>query len=59
MFKRMTKRWAPVFFVSIAVMVLQADSAEAKRIALLIGNQNYEATAQLKNPANDVDLMKG
>jgi TPR repeat protein len=58
MFKRMTKRWAPVFFVSIAVMVLQADSAEAKRIALLIGNQNYEATAQLKNPANDVDLMK-
>ncbi|MCF3642696.1 caspase family protein [Rhizobium sp. TRM95111] len=54
----MTKRWAPVFFVSISIFVLQAGSAEAKRVALLIGNQKYEATAQLKNPANDVELMK-
>jgi TPR repeat protein len=58
MFKRKTIRWAPVFLMSVAVVVFQAGTAEAKRVALLIGNQKYEATAQLNNPANDVELMK-
>ena len=58
MFKRIQKRWAPVFFVSIAVVVFNANAAEAKRVALLIGNQKYEETAQLNNPANDVELMR-
>ena len=58
MFKRIPRRWAPVFFVSIAVVVFNAEAAEAKRVALLIGNQKYEATAQLNNPANDVELMR-
>ncbi|MEI2297551.1 caspase family protein [Ensifer sp. MJa1] len=30
----------------------------AKRVALLIGNEQYEATTKLNNPANDVELMK-
>ncbi len=58
MFMRMRNRWAPVFFVSIAVVVFNAGAAEAKRVALLIGNQKYEETAQLNNPANDVELMR-
>ncbi|MFC3075903.1 caspase family protein [Shinella pollutisoli] len=58
MFKRLQKRWAPVFFVSIAIVVFHAGAAEARRVALLIGNQKYEATAQLNNPANDVELMR-
>jgi TPR repeat protein len=68
MFKRMQERWAPagwvlerwapVFFVSIAVIVFNAGAAEAKRVALLIGNQKYEETAQLNNPGNDVELMR-
>ncbi len=58
MFKRLPKRWAPVFLVSIAVVVFNAGAAEAKRVALLIGNQKYEETAPLNNPANDVELMR-
>lgn len=58
MFKRKPARFAPVFFVSIAVVAFSAVAAEAKRVALLIGNQKYEETAQLNNPANDVELMR-
>jgi TPR repeat protein len=58
MLKQMQRRWAPVLFVSIAVIVFNANAAEAKRVALLIGNQKYEETAQLNNPANDVELMR-
>lgn len=56
---RHSHRWMPLFFVSIAILVFQTDDAEAaKRVALLIGNQKYDSTVQLKNPANDVALMK-
>lgn len=58
MLRRVQKHWAPVFFVSVAVVVFNAGAAEAKRVALLIGNQKYEETAQLNNPANDVELMR-
>ncbi|MCQ4632118.1 SEL1-like repeat protein [Shinella sp. CPCC 100929] len=58
MLKQMQRRWAPVLFVSIAVIVFNVSAAEAKRVALLIGNQKYEETAQLNNPANDVELMR-
>ena len=58
MFRRMTNRWAPVLLVSIAVVVFNAGAAEAKRVALLIGNEKYEETAPLNNPANDVELMR-
>ncbi|HTO34258.1 MAG TPA: caspase family protein [Pararhizobium sp.] len=59
MFKGHFRRWVPVFFVSLSIFAFQAGVAEAaKRVALLIGNQKYEATSQLNNPANDVELMK-
>ncbi len=41
------------------VFALASDAAEAgKRVALLIGNQTYQSTSVLKNPSNDVELMK-
>lgn len=59
MFKAHSRRWAPIFFVSLSIFAFQAGVAEAaKRVALLIGNEKYEATSQLNNPANDVELMK-
>lgn len=49
----------PAMLVFVAVFTLFAHVAEAaKRVALLIGNQQYESTTALKNPANDVQLMK-
>ena len=33
-------------------------STSEKRVALLIGNSDYTTTAKLKNPVNDVNLMK-
>ncbi len=42
-----------------SVLVCQYGVAEAAaRVALLIGNEKYQATSQLNNPANDVELMK-
>ncbi len=59
MFKAHSRRWAPIFLVSLSIFAFQAGVAEAaKRVALLIGNEKYEATSQLNNPANDVELMK-
>lgn len=59
MFKARSRRWMPIFFVSLSFFVFQAGVAEAaKRVALLIANEKYEATSQLNNPANDVELMK-
>ncbi len=59
MFKAYSRRWAPIFLVSLSIFAFQAGVAEAaKRVALLIGNEKYEATSQLNNPANDVELMK-
>lgn len=58
MIKQTKRRWASVFFVSVAVVVFNVGAAEAKRVALLIGNQKYEQTAPLNNPSNDVELMR-
>jgi len=59
MFKAYSRRWVPIFVLSLSVFAFQAGAAEAaKRVALLIGNEKYEATSQLNNPANDVELMK-
>ncbi|MCV3765550.1 caspase family protein [Rhizobium sp. TRM95796] len=48
------------FGLCLAVFLLATEgSAEAaRRVALLIGNQNYERTTPLRNPANDVELMR-
>ncbi len=59
MFEVYSRRWVPILVLSLSVFVFQAGAAEAaKRVALLIGNEKYEATSQLNNPANDVELMK-
>jgi uncharacterized protein len=59
MFKAYSRRWVPILFLSLSAFAFQPDAAEAaKRVALLIANEKYEATSQLNNPANDVELMK-
>jgi TPR repeat protein len=56
--------WRAKFYLTIAVIVVAASGLAngaafaAARVALLIGNQNYQATAALRNPANDVELMR-
>ena len=56
---RLTPRRLPFMIVFAAVFAFSSNAAEAgKRVALLIGNQQYQATAPLKNPGNDVQLMR-
>ncbi|MDO6966763.1 caspase family protein [Rhizobium alvei] len=45
--------------VAVTLVAATVDIAEAaKRVALLIGNQEYRSTTPLRNPANDVELMR-
>ncbi len=58
MFTRLTPRRLPFLVIFAAVVSFSGTAAEAaKRVALLIGNADYKATAPLRNPANDVELM--
>ncbi|OOG66888.1 hypothetical protein B0E45_23985 [Sinorhizobium sp. A49] len=53
------RQWRSFVILFVAVLAFSpADALAAKRVALLIGNEKYEATSQLNNPANDVELMK-
>jgi TPR repeat protein len=59
MFTRQSKSRLPFVVVFAAVFAVVGTVAEAaKRVALLIGNQDYRSTTALKNPANDVELMR-
>lgn len=59
MFKRLTPRRLPFLVIFAAVISFSSSAAEAaKRVALLIGNQDYKATTPLRNPGNDVELMR-
>lgn len=59
MFTRLTPRRLRLVFVFAAVISFNGTAAEAaKRVALLIGNAEYQATTPLRNPTNDVDLMR-
>ncbi|MBX9456255.1 MAG: SEL1-like repeat protein [Rhizobium sp.] len=59
MFTRLTPRRLPFLVVVAVVLSVSASAAEAaKRVALLIGNQDYKATTPLRNPSNDVELMR-
>ena len=59
MFTRLTPRRLPLLVVFAAVVSFTGTAAEAaKRVALLIGNQDYQATTPLRNPSNDVELMR-
>ncbi|MXN67110.1 hypothetical protein GR183_19550 [Stappia sp. GBMRC 2046] len=50
-------RYGLVWLAAIAWLVLSADNALAKRVALVIGNSAYTNVATLKNPANDARLI--
>jgi TPR repeat protein len=59
MFTRLTPRRLPFLVVFAAVISFTGGAAEAaKRVALLIGNAEYRATTPLRNPTNDVELMR-
>ena len=59
MFTRLTPRRLPLLVVFAAVVSFTGSAAEAaKRVALLIGNQDYQSTTPLRNPSNDVELMR-
>ncbi|WP_075290259.1 caspase family protein [Pararhizobium arenae] len=59
MLKSLVPRSLRTVVLCLSVLVCQYGVAEAAaRVALLIGNQKYQATSQLNNPANDVELMK-
>lgn len=56
---RHKKSRLPFVIVFAAVFVVAGSAAEAaKRVALLIGNADYQNTNALRNPKNDVLLMK-
>lgn len=45
--------------VTVALLAMATtDAVAARRIALVIGNSNYENTAPLANPRNDADRME-
>ena len=59
MFTRLTPRRLPFLVIIAAVISFGGSAAEAaKRVALLIGNAEYQATTPLRNPTNDVELMR-
>ncbi len=59
MIRSFMRRAASLAVVSVSVVVVMGvDAWAAKRVALLIGNEKYQATSQLNNPSNDVGLMK-
>lgn len=40
-----------------AVFLLAPTSAEARKVALIVGNSNYANTSRLTNPANDIKIV--
>src|SRR5512138_1774803 len=55
---RRALREAVLLVLLLAVWAFSAGDASAeKRVALIIGNSNYENVARLANPANDAALM--
>jgi hypothetical protein len=48
-----------IFFAALAALfVCMLPASAAKRIALVIGNSNYDHVVDLRNPVNDADLME-
>jgi TPR repeat protein len=59
MFTRQRKSRLPLVVVFAAVFAVAGSAAEAaKRVALLIGNADYRSANALRNPKNDVELMR-
>ena len=51
MFKKITQG------LSISLLIIYASAAEAKRVALIVGNAAYKNENVLSNPINDARLI--
>ncbi len=49
--------FARIFLAVCIGLVVSISAAQAKRVALVIGNSAYENVARLKNPENDANAM--
>ena len=45
------------FFILSAAFLIAPTGAEARKVALVIGNGNYANTSRLANPPNDIKLV--
>ena len=45
------------FALGVVIAVSSTFAYAEKRVALVIGNANYERIAKLKNPRNDAELI--
>lgn len=46
-----------LFILSAAAFLIAPSAAEARKVALIIGNSDYANTGRLENPANDIKLV--
>ena len=53
----MTSRFASIVSLFALVLILGCGSAHARRIALVIGNDNYQLVTRLEKAGNDADSM--
>ncbi|MGI9463896.1 MAG: caspase family protein, partial [Aestuariivirgaceae bacterium] len=53
----MTHTFGILFSLFILVITSTTGALAEKRVALVIGNSNYEQTSSLANPANDAEAM--
>ncbi len=44
-------------FILSAAFLFAPSAAEARKVALIVGNSNYASTSRLVNPANDIKLV--
>ena len=52
------RRWCPIAYVALAAFaVLCASAAQARRVALVIGNDSYQSAAPLRNARADATAM--
>src|SRR5690606_29255032 len=54
---RMLRPWVLLGSLTAALVSGVADADAARRVALIIGNNNYEKLASLNNPAVDAERM--
>ena len=50
-------RWFAGIAVALGILAANCGAQAAERVALVIGNGNYQHTGQLANPVNDAALM--
>tara|TARA_B110000483_G_C18199230_1_gene544439 strand:- start:521 stop:736 length:216 start_codon:yes stop_codon:yes gene_type:complete len=46
-----------ILFIFCLLVTISIFSQEEKRLALVIGNSNYDSIAKLANPVNDAKLI--